>query len=95
MKYVKLIARPDSWFKEGTEVYSYESDPPSNPRRVSEEEWIEAVKLGWNSICVRGIRVIQCEYEIYAGLGRVGDERWDGELCSCDEFEATITEESK
>ena len=25
--HVKLVAKPDSWFKEGTEVYSYDSSP--------------------------------------------------------------------
>ena len=37
--YVKLLAKPNTWFKEGTEVYSYDSNPPVNLLRVTKEEW--------------------------------------------------------
>jgi hypothetical protein len=94
MKYVKLIAKPDTWFKAGTEVYHYDCDPPHNLFRVSLSEWDEANTHSWG-IDVRGIRINQEEYEVKAGCGEIGEERWDGELCSIDEFESEIVEESK
>ncbi len=94
MKYVKLIAKPDTWFKAGTEVYDYDCNPPSELLRVTLEQWEKANEQGWG-IDVRGTRINQEDYEVMAGLGQIGEERWDGELCSVDEFDVEITEEPK
>lgn len=92
MKYVKLIAKPDTWFKEGTEVYDYYSRENTHCR-VTLKEWEEAVSFqGINALCVSGIRVSQLKYEIEIfGEG----ERWDGEFCTCDEFEVEIVDEPR
>ena len=100
MKYVKLTAKPDTWFKEGTEVYDYNCNAPEQLQRVSLEEWESCVNFeewescvnfeGIKGICVRGLRNTQLEYEIEIfGEG----DRWDGEFCWCDEFEVEIVDE--
>ena len=91
MKFVKLTAKPDTWFKEGTEVYSYDCNPPNQLWRVSLDEWESCINFeGINAICVRGLRIpeLKNELEIF-GEG----ERWDGEFCGCDEFEVEIVDE--
>lgn len=87
MKYVKLIAKADTWFKEGTEVYDYECDPPNDIRRMTLDEW-----NGYdNCNClVRGIRIPKLKNEIDI-FGT--DERWDGELCDGRDFEMEIVDE--
>ncbi len=97
MKYVKLIAKPDTWFKAGTEVYDYDCNPPDDIYRVTLEDWEIHQNPAYSagSICVRGIRVNEFDYEVEAGLGKLGEERWDGELCGMDEFEVEIVEERK
>jgi hypothetical protein len=91
MKYVKLTAKPDTWFKEGTEVYDYNCHAPEQLQRVSLKEWESCVTFaGMKAICVRGLRNTQLDYEIEIfGEG----ERWDGEFCACDEFEVEIVDE--
>ena len=93
MKYVKLTAKPDTWFKEGTEVYNYNCKPPEQLLRVTLEEWESCVNFtGIKAICVCGLRIPQLEYEINIfGEGEGG--RWDGECCSVDEFEVEIVDE--
>jgi len=92
MKYVKLIARPDTWFKEGTEVYDYDANY-SDKKRITLDYWNTCLKES-NGICVRGIRVCELKYEIDGSLGhKNGDEREDGEYCSCDEFDVEVIEE--
>jgi hypothetical protein len=51
MKTVKLIARPDTWFKPGTEVYGHDADY-FDKKRITLEYWTEC-KSGCG-ICVRG-----------------------------------------
>jgi hypothetical protein len=84
MKYVKLTAKPDTWFKEGTEVYDYNCRPPEQLLRVTLEEWESCVNFnGIKGICVCGFRIPQfenLEIDIFGGGGR-----WDGEFCSVDE----------
>ena len=93
MKYVKLTAKPDTWFKEGTEVYSYDCRPPHQIWRVSLEEWESCVNFtGIRAICVCGLRIPQLENEIDI-FGEGEGERWDGEFCGCDEFEVEIVDE--
>lgn len=92
MKYVKLIALPDTWFKAGTEVYQYDCNPP-NLCRISLDEWEIAIKE--QGVNARGIRVCE-DNPNENGLGyKAGDERWDGEWCGTDEFSSEIVEESK
>lgn len=88
MKYVKLIARPDTWFEAGTEVWHYDK-----PRRLTLEEWNGWVP--WNMVLVRGIRICEdCPNE--NGMGyKSGDRRIDGESCGVDEFDVEIVEEDR
>jgi len=92
MKYVKLTAKPDTWFKAGTEVYDYDSSP-GHLTRVTVPEWERALKE--TGICVCGIRVCE-DNDNENGMGcKPGEERWDGEWCHVDEFTAEIAEESR
>lgn len=87
MKYVKLTAKADTWFKEGTEVYTYGSEA-DNTVRVTLEEWEECN----NFVCVvSGIRISSTLYEMK--LFPEGAERWDGECCGCNEFEVEIVDD--
>jgi len=90
MKFVKLTAKPDTWFKAGTEVYDYDADY-SEKKLITLDYWNKSVEGGWG-IDVRGIRVCQEDYELKFCNCEVGFEREDGELCSCDEFEVEIIE---
>ena len=92
MKYVKLIAKPDTWFKAGTEVYDYDSSFPSNLKRITLDVWEECSTFtGIKAILATGIRVADTDHEIELfGVG----ERWDGEHCSCDEFDVEIVDEA-
>lgn len=76
-QYVKLIAKPDTWFKAGTEVWCYDE-----PRRLTLEEF----NVWDQSILVRGIRV--CEFD--SELEKIGEEYIDGESCLLDEFDLEI-----
>lgn len=90
MKYVKLTAKPDTWFKEGTEVL-YEDDHYIN-RRLTVEEWDIMIKDTYQSGLFRGLRII--EDPVSEGGGVVGGEHdGDGELCSYDEFDVEIVNE--
>jgi hypothetical protein len=90
MKYAKLVAKKDTWFKEGTEVYDYDADY-NEKKRVTWEYWEQCKDEG--GICVRGIRV--CENNPNEnGMGyKSGDERIDGEYCHWDEFDVTEIDE--
>lgn len=92
MKYVKLTAKPDTWFKEGTEVYSDDCNPPHQLQRVTLEEWESCVNFtGIKGILVCGIRVSKYNYEIKL-FGK--SERWDGEFCWIGEFDVEIVDEA-
>jgi len=90
MKYVKLTAKPDTWFKEGTEVYKGGTEY-NEKKLVSLDEWNEALEQSWG-IDVCGIRVCQEDYEFKLLACQIGTEREDNELCSCDEFDVEIIE---
>ena len=79
-KYVKLIAKPDTWFKTGTEVF--DDDPDEYGKRITLESYNKWLKSG--SILARGIHI----YED-------GVEAEDGELCGIDEFDAELVEEER
>jgi hypothetical protein len=86
-KYVKLTAKADTWFIEGTEVYSYDCHPPKDIRRMTLDEWNSYD----NFACLvsgKRISVFPNETEIF-GEG----ERWDGEYCQCSEFDVEIVDE--
>jgi hypothetical protein len=87
-KYVKLIAKPDTWFKAGTEVFDYDE----YGKRITLEAYNEWLKSG--SILVTGIRVCEFQYELALGY-KFGEEREDGELCDIDSFDMTIVDDEK
>jgi hypothetical protein len=92
MKYVKLTVKPGTWYKAGTEVYNYDCWIDTKCRLTLEEweKWIDDQKgVIVEGILVRGWRVSEGE----AGVP-VGEEYFDGEFCSVDEFEVEIVEES-
>lgn len=93
MKYVKLTAKPNTWFKNGTEVYDYDSDE-NNKTRITLDDWNNLVsEVG--GIVVFGLRVCE-DTPNENGIGyKADDERWDRELCSCDEFNSEIVEEKE
>jgi hypothetical protein len=86
-KYVKLIARLNTWFIEGTEVYSYDCDPPEDIRRMTLDEW-ESYNNFACLVIGRRIPKLSNEIEIF-GEG----ERWDVEYCQCDEFDVEIVDD--
>lgn len=88
MKYVKLTSKPNTWFKEGTEVYDYCSDPPEHIQRMSLDEWTECDNF---NCLVRGIRIADSDYELE--LFDNYRERCDGELCHCGDFDVEILDE--
>jgi hypothetical protein len=88
MKYVKLIAKTDTWFKAGTEVF----DDDGYGKRITLESYNAWLKSG--SILVRGIRVCEHDYELKLGY-KLGEEREDGELCGIDEFDMIIVDDEK
>lgn len=104
MKYVKLIARPNTWFKAGTEVYDY--NKYGKRLTLAElEKWAEAfqgyikiendtITAVKGSILLTGIRVCKYDYELELGY-KVGEERQDGEQCSLDEFDIEIIDSEK
>ena len=84
MKYVKLTAKPDTWFKEGTEAYDYESRPP-NLKRITLKDWENCVSFnGIVGIFARGVCVDD----------DTDEEVWDGEFCMCSDFEVEIVDET-
>ncbi len=90
-KLVKLTAKPDTWFKAGTEVYDYDFRY-SEKKFVTLEHWNAALKDG-GGICVRGIRVCEVDSPNEMGMGyAAGEEREDGEYCRCEEFDVEIIE---
>lgn len=82
MKNIKLVALPDTWFKEGTEVLHYDEN-----RRISLQEWEDWQKSG--IVLCRGIRICESNTELH----KIGEEYEDGECCQIDEFNAEIIEE--
>lgn len=90
MKYVKLIAKPDTWFKAGTEVFDYDEFG----KRIKLEDY--NIWLKSRTILVRGTRICQFPTELLIGSGyKMGEERIDGELCGINEFDMTIVDDEK
>lgn len=86
-----MTVRPDTYFKAGTEVYSYESTPPEHLARITLDEWLDWTSNNPQNPClVRGLRVPRYDNEkSIFGF----DEYWDGELCMTDEFDVEIVDE--
>jgi hypothetical protein len=90
MKYVKLIAKPNTWFKAGTEVFDYDEFG----KRIKLEDY--NIWLKSRTILVRGTRICQFPTELLIGSGyKMGEERIDGELCGINEFDMTIVDDEK
>jgi hypothetical protein len=94
MKYVKLIAKPDEWYKEGTEAFYDDSTihvPIVPIKRLTKQEF-EKRLAEWGCGMMVGMRVPDPErnYELKYHQGK-----WyvDGECCPLDEFEIVETEE--
>ena len=79
MQYVRLTARPNTWFKSGTEVYDYDADY-CDCKLISLDHWNRCNEDG--GICVRGILITP-----------LGEEIVDGEYCLCEEFDVEIVNE--
>lgn len=86
MKYVKLTAKPNTWFKEGTEVYDYDCRE-DNKKRITLKDYEKWAEYG--SILCRGTRIVENSSE---GLA-IGDEHFDGENCLIEEFDVEIIEQ--
>lgn len=94
MKYIKLTAKPNTWFKEGTEVYDYDCRPPSNLKRMTLDSWNSWNDPNYASVCLaRGIRIASADYSYEMENFKEGEEYWDGENCSCLEFDVEIVDE--
>jgi hypothetical protein len=101
-KYVKLIARPDTWFKAGSEAF-HEDEYGKRLTLAELEKWATEfhgyIKIENNkvidakgAVALRGIRVCIEDYELKLGY-KLGEEREDGEVCHLDEFDIEIVEE--
>lgn len=89
MSYVKLTAKPNTWFVSGTEVWDYD-----NNRRVTVEEWDS-----WSSspiVLVCGIRECNESFSYEREYIKKHNTRYriDGESCGRDEFEVEFVDSS-
>jgi alpha-acetolactate decarboxylase len=92
MKYIKLIAKPDTWYKVGTEVFFDDSsvkevDVPI--KRITKDAFEKRSKE-WHSGCMVGLHTPTNYHEV-AVVGT--DDRVDGELCFLEEFDIIETDE--
>jgi hypothetical protein len=86
MKYVKLTAKPNTWFKAGTEVYDYNCREDCK-ERITLEQWNEWQDCGF--ILTRGYRISENDRSENVP---VGVEYFDGESCGIIEFEVEIVD---
>ena len=98
MKYVKLTVKPDTWYVEGTEVWSEDTDVRLTVEEY--EKWIDTDAYPEHKgppfiICVVGIRKLdnnfpyEREYKEKHGV----DFRIDGEMCSGTEFDVEFVDD--
>lgn len=90
MTYIKLIARPDMWYKAGTEVlWETEERDPNGwiTRRPTAAEWETLKAHPYAAAAFRGTRISEGVGELHP----VGTEYEDGEWCPLEEFEAVET----
>ena len=85
---VKIVAKPDTWFKAGTEVFIKSNDSNKNMKRISYEDFVELLNKceSYPAAVFYGVHVIDCEIDAKNRGGNVGDEVEDGEFCPFDEF---------
>lgn len=86
MPLVKLTAKPNTWFKEGTEVLFEDFD--YKERRMTLSEYEEILRSEWPHAVFVGTRII--ENPASEGGGQIGEERQDGEYCPLEEFNVEI-----
>ena len=90
MKYVKFIAKPDEWFKKGTEVFY--QDKKYLSRRMTIEEYEEIKNSSYPAAVFVGIRVCE-DNPNERNFSEPGEERIDGEWCHFEEFNIEYTDE--
>lgn len=86
MKYVKLIAKPDTWYKVGTEVFfddSSEKEVDVPIKRITKDAFEKRSKE-WHSGCMVGLHTPTAYPEVAVV---------DGELCFLEEFDIIETDE--
>lgn len=91
LKYVKLVAKPNTWFKEGTEVYAHDSTS-ENKRRLTVDEWemMEKVTFG----LLKGIWVATKGFGAIENCGFIeGKEYFIGDCIHTDELEVTFVDD--
>jgi len=82
---IKIVAKPDTWFKAGTEVLVAYGPKPY--KRITFRQLYDMI----NEECLirgdvfSGIRIVDADYEVSAGYKK-GEERLDEELCGWEEF---------
>lgn len=82
---VKITAKPDTWFKAGTEVLiAYGKEPY---KRITFQQLYDYMA---EEGCIIGAvffgtRIVSEEYELHTNR-KIGDERLDEEMCAWDEF---------
>lgn len=80
---VKIIAKPDTWYKEGTEVrLAYGKEPYE---RITFKELYENIEASGIGAVFSGTRIVHFPNETTTGKA-VGDEYLDEELCGWEEF---------
>lgn len=84
MKYVRLIARPDTWYKAGSEVFHEDYHPNLMPLEV----WENCIQD--DGILCYGIRVCEDNPNERGNGWPPGFERMDGEWCMIEEFEVEV-----
>lgn len=98
MKYVKLTARPDTWYKEGSEVYHEDFclDYCYPGKRMTLAFWEDYLKMGKShhedGMWGRGIRVCDDNPNENNMGCKPGEEREDGEWCMIDEFNIEVVD---
>ena len=78
MKKVKLIAKPNTWYKDGTQVLNYDGE------EFDYYEYLDAELTG--GILCRGLRVCESKNELH----EIGEEYIDGEYCLLTEFNIEV-----
>jgi hypothetical protein len=91
MEYVKLVAKPGTWYKAGTEVYCW-SSMQGEKVRLSRFAYEQAVNSQWSSLSVKGTRV--CEDPRNAAFQvKRGEEYQDIRHVKMSDFIVSYTEE--
>jgi hypothetical protein len=85
---VKITAKPDTWFKAGTEVFIETNDFNRTNQRISYKEFLNVLNNcgTYPATVFYGIHVIDDAIDAKNRGGNIGDEVEDGEFCPFDEF---------